>query len=157
LHRQDRWLAVGRQKEQPPWPNLKKTLLFFSEALNTSSSNKHLNLSLREVKDACSVSAIMAVCSERESCSDHNCTTRLPPDFNMSVLQPYKSTMRLRYDSEAHAAMVQKCLSVDEELRPEFISKTFALDGPIVVMWVKFLLFLCWDCCMSYALVVTQH
>ena len=52
----------------------------------------------------------------------------------MSVIQPYKSTIRLRYESDEHAAMVQSCLSVDEELRPEFISKTFALDGSVLVV-----------------------
>ena len=52
----------------------------------------------------------------------------------MSLEKPYKSTIRLRYESSEHAVVVHKCLSVDEELRPELISKEFDLDGAVLVM-----------------------
>jgi hypothetical protein len=52
----------------------------------------------------------------------------------MSQNQPYKSTIRLRYESAEHASMVEQCLSVDEELKPEFISKTFSVEDSVLVM-----------------------
>mmetsp|Transcript_10509 Transcript_10509/g.15995 ORF Transcript_10509/g.15995 Transcript_10509/m.15995 type:complete len:85 (-) Transcript_10509:162-416(-) len=52
----------------------------------------------------------------------------------MDSQREYNATLKIAYKSEAHARMVQQCLSVDDELQPERVSKELIISDSLLVI-----------------------
>lgn len=53
---------------------------------------------------------------------------------NFDINKPYKSQIKISFESKEHANIIMKCMEVDEELQPNRLSKYFSVEENFLIM-----------------------